>query len=718
MPLNSGLKDDVEKLSDVLFNVDTMINTNKKADAPSFSPTEDPMPPLRLRNMEECMVVKQPKYLRARTKDEVVSCGWYYMEDQSKRSFAVLGTSKEPILPEFVKGNPGGQWIWDSEKAQKLEDAKKCAQITSCETSDIYANECAFCPSISKGIPIENGKTKYKDDPNLTCNVRFITDPAQCPEPEPVSQTIITDTGEIKKSGELYLGEVIPFKKAQGGLCDANPDTGKISEKCLISIARAIGFSRTGILIKILEGDREGYYNKLGANFDKFRTVRKLFENDEKFKLKGQYFGDGPITRAEILNAYRYIYKMMTSSKSKRINNAAKWLVTGQTYDPCEYEPNEIGPFEPLCQQRLALDSGCQRDGYKFPGPGSYGENNLLTWSKLSTSFSELYQALNANDPAIQRKANLDCLGISIVSDAAILAGDPGTPCRILSETDIQRNLAVTLAQGASDNLKMEIDDYPMPIEKKMATLLYKESLKFKEEVISKLRKINKCPPNPPIACWDFYLGSFEDRMKKIKSTVRGTLNLETLGGKKCAYFKGSTYLDIKGPIFTKDFKSITMMVYINSLDEMSLNLSNLFWSFMNVKPKTQWCSDALYGKLDKISPGNALVTMGAKISCQGPSIKSEAPITAGKWYHLAWVIDQDYSGMTIYVNGIKNGRWSDPRGKSSLINRKFEDVWVMRTPHKYVNDSGIAWFRVFDYALNDEGINIDLKNKWVLPPL
>jgi hypothetical protein len=710
MPTNDKLNQDPNMLANAMFNVDTMININKKPQYPYFSPTADPTPAFKERDKLECKKVGGPRGLKFRKKDETVACGWYYYDDDNKRGFATLGTEKGPIDKDFLTNNPGGQWMWNIFKAQKMEDLKKCRKITSCENSDIIPRKCGWCSTLNKGIPmLKNGKSKYPNDPNLNCDGSLYSNPASCPKPPKMAKTILTDKGKLLKSGDIYNGVEIPFVD-QKSLCEAS--SGKLSETCLISIAKTVGFSEFGVLVKVLDGDADGYYTKLGPNFDTMRIVKRIFETEANYKLKGPLFGDGAISRAEVLNAYRNIFKLVTSSPSKRVRNAAKWLVEGKDFDPCDYEPNKIGPFEPLCQERIALDAGCQRDGYKFPGPDSYANNNLLKWSVLTDFYNKLFQAVNSNNPIEQRKAALDCLGITIASDAAVLCGEPGTPCRVLSEAEIQRNTAVVSAQTNIDTYRQAIPEAKTPIEKKLANELYEQAIQLKTQVLDKIRRINKCPPNPPVACWDFYLERLDDRMQKYKSSRRGKIEFATLGGKKCAHFKGRNNINIKDLVSTKDFKSITAMVYVNK----ETSNFQFMWNFMNKYDGSNWNSDIFYGGVQYNGSASSVI-FDSKQGGDGPSVRGPFKYTTGKWVHLAWVIDEDYMGMTAFVDGASIGRWSDPRNPS-LKGRQFKDNAIMRTPFDFTNDTGVAWFRMFDYTMNAEALKMDMKNSWILPPM
>ena len=62
IPTNLGLQQDMKKIQNTLFSVDTMLNKNMIPDNPPFNPEEDPMPGFRERNRKECENVSRPKF--------------------------------------------------------------------------------------------------------------------------------------------------------------------------------------------------------------------------------------------------------------------------------------------------------------------------------------------------------------------------------------------------------------------------------------------------------------------------------------------------------------------------------------------------------------------------------------------------------------------------------------------------------------------------------
>ena len=718
IPTNLGLQQDMKKIQNTLFSVDTMLNKNMIPDNPPFNPEEDPMPGFRERNRKECENVSRPKYLKPHNPRDPVSCGWWYIDDDNKESVSNLGTEKGPIDPNFIKANPGGEWIWDNEKAQMLEDAKSCRKIKSCDIADLKP-ECGFCMDSGSGVPVSKGKAKYANDPNLSCGV-VITDPSMCPPPESVEipKIVIADDGSTLKSGDVYKGEVIPFDvQTTKGLCDPNPNNGQLSVNCLITLAQAIGYSEQGVVVKILKGDADGYYTRIGSNYDMYQITKNILKTKEKFVLRGQIMGDGPISKAEVLADYNRIFTWAKTKPAGLIKSACLWLVYGKEYDPCLYDDNERGPFDDICLKRVALEAGCQRAGYQFPSASTYGTYNSMTWSMVNQFFANLFnKTADKSNSAAQRQATLDCLGITIAADAAILCGKKGGKCTVLTDSEIQQNSAVRAAQAQIEAYTSQAKLAQTPIDKSVAEEMVSEAKQQKAKILAMIKRVNVCPAEPPYACWDFSLGRYDDRLGKYKSKKSGSIVYAVIGGKRAAVFKGSsTCVKASGNFKTEEFKSVSMMICVNSM----VGPWPRIWELTNLPLGASWCGDSIFGCLGPdINMG---VSMYAMKDCGGPSIwtnqTNAVPIKLGTWYHIAWAMDKDFSGMTIFINGIKAARWSDPNNAAALRNRTFKDFYIGQSEEQFDKDIALSYVRLFNYTMDEAACRADMANAWAFPP-
>jgi hypothetical protein len=524
VPTTIGLDNEMNNLSKALFSVDTYLNTNLIPERIPFGSEQDPMPGFRNRDEKECKPIAQPRFLPPQTKNPPTSCGWWYRDNDNAMSTAALGTAQGPIEVERIqKSHPQGEWVWDLVKAQKLEDAKKCRRIRSCETADFFPEECGFCISSNQGIPTtKSGEAKYPKDPNLSCGSKIVRNVDNCPRPDPIPKIVTMKDGTILRSGDIQPnGKPLPFAPPPRLICDPNPETGKLTLECLIMLAKTTGFSEDGILLKILNNDAEGYYYRLGENNDTFYLVLRIMEQEAKYKLDGALFGDGSMSKAQIIYGYNQIMYFSRTSNIPRVRNACRWLVSGTKFDPCEYDLGQVGPYDGICLQRVALEAGCQRDGYKFPNANTYFDFAPMRWSMVNKFFKDMFDATQNGDPKIQYKATLDCLGITVAQTVAAACEPPfkmsaASPEKTamasfspqsqealralikpvaISSPAVQNNPAVQAAKANLEALRIEVKKITSPVQKEQAAQKLAEAAKQVTTITQITKTVLSSPP-------------------------------------------------------------------------------------------------------------------------------------------------------------------------------------------------------------------------------
>ena len=710
---NSGLQDDMSKLNKVLFNVDVLASTNRLPDTPPFNPEEDPTRNLEVRNNNECKSIRTPKDMNVNRPGTFISCGWWHQDREDRQSVAELGTVNGPLNDNFIKANPGGKWIWNKEDAQKLEDIKECSKVRSCETADMKPN-CGFCLDKGIGIPVSKGKAKYSNDINLACE-NVVVNPKNCPPPESIkiTKTIYTEKGKTLKSGDMYNGETIPYETiVLTDVCTPNQITGSISKECLLSLIRTLGYTDNGVIAKILMGDKDGYYTRLGENYNMYQITKSILKKDAIFDLKGELVGDGRIRKQDATNMYKIIIDYAKNHGDKRVKNACIWLVYGIDYDPCEYDPDKKGPFDMYCLERVALESGCQKDGFKFPTINTADSYNLLKWGDVVKYFKELFESMrDKTDITKQKKNILDCLGISMATDLSTLCAYKGEKCRLQTEEELLKNPAIIKSKVQEAYYINKAKHATTPIDKQLSGETAEEAKNLTAKTLSILRSINKkaCPPGPPIASWDFNQQRMDDRLCHFKSNV-----IKVAKTAQGALFSGNdSYIKVQGPISTDTFKTITMKVYINSFTGGYPRL----WELTNVALGGSWCADQIFGCLGPDL--NMGIGMYSQKGCVGPSmwaVPEEGALMEKKWYHLAWAIDADFKGMTLFINGIQRQRFTSLSDDSAFKNRVFDTLYIGTSVEQFYKDFLISWVHIFDYTLDEIAIKKDMENKWIMP--
>jgi hypothetical protein len=201
-------------------------------------------------------------------------------------------------------------------------------------------------------------------------------------------------------------------------------------------------------------------------------------------------------------------------------------------------------------------------------------------------------------------------------------------------------------------------------------------------------------------------------------------------GNKSCGVFKGNANLQILNPLRTKAFRSYSCMMYCESLG----NHPRL-WQFYNGSVKSSgyywnwwppyWRNDYSYTTEDWwYSQDNVQMALGnnntniipcyKQYSQQGHSIVTEVGnvVKVNAWQHVAWVWNDDYSGFSVYIDGVKTATANgaaviDTTTNQNFIGKAFNDGW-----HGFFQ-GGMQWFRAFDYPLTADDIQQDMENDW-----
>ena len=765
---NSDLVNDMSRFKDAVRGVDPGINIVQTNNLDKYF-QRDPLPGIRA--AEQQCNVQEPSLLPSR-KNNSLGCGWWYQDDDNKASQGARGTDIGPLDAELEKRSPGGEWIWDLQLAQKKEDEKRCRRVKTCNLADMVPRKCGFCLDSSMGVPIdEYSRSKYPNDPRLGCS-NLITKPGNCPPP-PAPPPVTNPDGTV----------TVPA--APRDVC--SPVQGKLSIECLISLATGAGCQEEGAILDILRGDSMTYYRgRTDANF-KFKKALEIIKTDGRVNSNNAFFGDGVCDRTEALTYYTKVVALTRSGPTTRSRQASGFLVSGTDFDPCEYDPQQNGPFELMCQQRVAREKGCQPAGSSFPSNANKNIYDNMSWSKFNQHFSNLYSQMTSNDKDIQADSTKKCLGVTITQPPADCGDLNG--CEVLwyawqyewdfpekaasRATFYGRQILATLPNfntggpdfnpyGRSDVMAMRIrtrltspttqtatmwvmtdDGVAVKADNRMvlrsfwdqgptaytttrfnlienkptnldvywyenyggATFIPRIQIgnsgfnAFSEKMLTM-----RAPSGFPIARWDFYMGTLDDRNGVLTTVRHGNIPFEVIDGKKCAVFRGAmNYLQIANPISTTAFRSITMMVFMRNNPPSYPRL----WEMNTNGFSGSWCQDSLFGCL---SPNNSNgIGFYAKRGCGGPEIWSgNGSFSSRRWTHISWVIDEDMKGMTIYIDSTRVARVRDDNF-NLLQNKIYNNFYIFQSVERFDKDAGVAWMHMFDYPLSAADVKMDM---------
>ena len=770
---NTDNHDDLKTAAGAFATTDVFgNNANKAADVSAYF-EDDPFPGLIQEN-RLCAAALDPSAMPQHEAGKKKGCGWWYVDDDTKQSTGALGTSEEAFGVVPLPG--GGKWMWDLLAAQKMEDTKRCRKVKSCEVADLIPGRCGFCPGLNRGIPINSSKQSiYPEDPNLNCGSEVITNPSNCPRPQwqwDWRWNLRNENGE-------------PITSPPTLICDPNPNTGKLSNACLLQLATGAGCTDGGVIVQILQGD-----SKITESI-KFQTAIDYLFVQTNIKTRLSYYGNGVCSRSDALDYYSQVVKQSVTAADSQVRAAAAYLVNETTsYNECPTDPLAKGPFMLHCLQQVAREAKCQPAGTDYPTSETKEKYDFKNWSQILTYFGDLYESTKSNDFSEQGPAVKKCLGITVKSpnpdcgdttglstyvyqwnyESNVLNGVPksiyygrmvsptfpefnnngsytpfniGTDrihMRIKANLKPDNTMKTRFWVMADDGISIQVDDTfvlqkwfdqgPTTYESSNIAIsdggkkrivsdwynnyggymvTYRLLLDGRFQPVPASMILQTQPTGYPIARWDFYEGYIDDRCGTLNSSVAGSIPIGNLGGRKCALFTGQNHIKIANAIKTTAFRSITMMVYIKSNPGPWPRL----WEFNN-NPSGftgSWCDDSLFGCM---SPSNSQgVGFYCKKACTGPELWSgETTMTTGKWTHIAWVLDEDLHGMTIYIDGVKKGRYQD---SSFLLlgNKIYQNLYIFTSVEQFNKDAGVAWFRIFDYTMSAEDVQTDLSNGW-----
>lgn len=439
---NSGVN--MSQLDSALQQPDIYLPKSPDRTYASFF-VEDPSNQYSEQDKSMCKNATAPRYLPVRKQGVRAGCGWYYVPDPSLNSVGALGTFNGPIFPDTLPNK--GQWVWNIDQAQQLEDIKYCKKYKTCSALNIPAvkQQCSFCSLKGHAIPVNpDGSQKYPNDEDGSCGGELLRNPSDCTKPvQPPTTTASNGTscgslgrpsadnswrmytraecdslnGNFQSSGECLsktggsyswecrkLNSPPSKKPTPTSICSIQ--NGKYSNACVVSLASGIGFSEKGGFIQYFKGSKTALANfntiKSNALFNK-----ALGYNIETIAMNQNYIS--PDTGA-ILQKLNTLYNLMSSS-SAIVSGYAKWFVNGSALpDPCDLAPSDQGPFQVQCLQQQFRKAGCQASGSAYPASSSSFVGK--TWADIANIFSDLYARMSSTDSTVQDKAVKDCLGI------------------------------------------------------------------------------------------------------------------------------------------------------------------------------------------------------------------------------------------------------------------------------------------------------------------
>ncbi len=249
-----------------------------------------------------------------------------------------------------------------------------------------------------------NGECATKSGGSYSWSCRGLNTPAalQNLSESDFNDVINGDADTLIGGGGASAGAAAPIKT---DVC--SPSGGRLSRQCLISLARGLGFTQPGALLRILEtATAPGW---------KDRHAIEVLEG-AGIMVPAAVLGSGEIDSQSAGNIYNKIYGAMSSGSRTIIREAAKYMVSGsENFDICAIDGKDKGPFRTDCLRRAFREEGCQPAGSKHPSNRTAGEYANMTWEQVHKTFAGIADRMKSSDAKVQDKAMTECLGITYV---------------------------------------------------------------------------------------------------------------------------------------------------------------------------------------------------------------------------------------------------------------------------------------------------------------
>jgi len=222
-----------------------------------------------------------------------------------------------------------------------------------------------------------------------------------------------------------------------------------------------------------------------------------------------------------------------------------------------------------------------------------------------------------------------------------------------------------------------------------------------------------------------------------IVSEITKTFDIQAIntsdgnrGGRSCTVFNGdNSYVKINTKLRNKAFRSYTIKFYSESLG----NCTRLFqfyngawtyswqWVWWGWGWQQQW-------RYDAENYGLATDALDIELGYQSPGIYGQYKtpgypgwnlvaamdnsLKMNNWQHLTFIWNDDYSGYSLYLEGIKISSCSKtPINEQftweNYIGKGYWDGWTS------MFKGGMEWFRAFDYPLGPDEIQQDMDDDW-----
>jgi len=742
----------------------------------------------------KCRAMELPEDLPDDTVKQRLDCAWMY--SPNGRSGATLASISGPVFSSSRNMYPKSQYemIWSKTEAVKKEKIKFCALTKKCDLL-VPGNHCGFCPEYGQAVPVDlNGNSLYFE---AYCPARPVMKPEDCMKPRSEGGAGYTinsckpdANGNLSKS---CLTDLAEMAGCQGNgtilqaLKDSTVPTIATQEvRDTVDVMQSYNFniptnlftdgsvtvntalntftSIAGAYWKPARNERAGRAALNLCYGVPFNPCEYQEESKEKFKLKclqELYQSVGCQGRGSEFPTQDNIdkfYDKTWGSIKKSLNLTVDMMTNVKGTYKVEQQKDAIERCIGVRLRKRAT-TYCNELGiavfmyYGSPNGTFYGRKiitNMFFSLRSDSTFWDLLEIFNSpltggNRIYLVIKTNFNPDQGSVQSFTrygsfidVIKWND--VPMVNKNGTGIAQDQVngLILKKNTQDNQRLEIDiavDY--------SQYSQREGMWYMTDAAGNAPPITIC--RLPIERKNPLMNIVMNGGEINEAT--GNVGIQpmnctpgTLGGQSCTLFNGNTWIRIGNTLRTRAFRSYTMKVWCNGLENR-----DAFFSFYNGKWEQEqkirwiviplgffiWIPIPLFymewryfpdnwwksGQRTELSTGPYNDTLQA---LEKPNIDGGLSINAEQggiikpktWQHFTWIWNSDFSGIDIYVDGVKKMSGSGNPLEEQLTSENFVGRSVVDNDHR-LHRGGMQWFRGFDYPLTADEIRQDMDDDW-----
>jgi hypothetical protein len=742
----------------------------------------------------QCRAMELPEDLPDDNIKQRIDCTWMY--SPTGKSGATLATIAGPVFGISRRKYPTGQFdmIWSKGEAVKKEKIKVCALTKKCSLL-VPGKNCGFCPEFGNAVPVDlNGNSLYNE---ARCPAKPVMNPDDCMKPRSeggggyfinacvpdasgnLTKTCLTDLAEMAGCSDkgtilqALKDSSVPTIATQGvrdvvdvmrsysfnlpvNLFSDGGVTVNTALNTYVSISRASQTSKNGRVQKASGNLCYGspfspcdYEENSQENFN-LRCLQDLYQSvgcqgrGSEFPTQdniNKFYGK---TWGSIKKSVNLMSDMMTNTKGTYTADQQK-----DALQRC------IGTH-----LRKRATTYCNELGisvfmyYGSPNGTFFGRKiitNMFFSLRPDSTFWDLLDVFNSPLTGgnrvylvIKTNFNPDQAGVQ----SYIRYGNFNDVIKWNDKPMISKNGSgisqdplngLVLKQNSQQDQRLEIDivvDYQQYNQR--------DGMWYMTDNAGNQPLINMC--RLPIERKNPLMNIVMNEGDVVEAT--GNVGIQptnctpgTLGGQSCTVFNGNTWIRIGNGLRNRAFRSYTMKVWCNTLENR-----DAFFSFYNGKWEQQneiwfwiviplglfiWIPIPIFHMVWKYYPDNWWKSGSRTELSTGPrndtlqalekpnydgglSINAEQSgiIQPKTWQHFTWIWTADYSAVDIYVDGVKRISGSGTSTPEQITNENYIGRSVVDNDHR-LHRGGMQWFRGFDYPLTADEIQQDMDDDW-----